>query len=410
MTIKPIFFPLFFLFLVLIPTYGQANQTDRYLKSMPSVKKVMSDFQSNDKLDAAAQRSAAFTLLKDMMAVITDNEMGHKKRSQLYQQKHDAYHKAWSDVQKEALSTFDPKETGLQSPRARWYEKEGNYRFSPDFEKKILDLYFPPEWQKRYQDIKNRYAGYDETPATSGTTMEAPAPKKRTAMAGNQTRQIFLIALATLLIVVMPVVIFVVQKPYTLSGDQVHVRGRKFQLYHITGIVVGKDRDKETQVHSTGGGYDSTTGRYTSPTYHTTTTIHERIYLQDGEGKEHVIELTNWDLPVRPDHHITAIWAIRNKRQRGPYIQVLNHTTGRQHYMKNIIATMLQPVWKRWYTLIFLVLLALSFIPAHPLQGMYLWTWGIFVMGCLSAGITARAIAYRRASRFIDDIDFAAYA
>jgi hypothetical protein len=70
---------------------------------------------------------------------------------------------------------------------------------------------------------------------------------------------------------------------------------------------------------------------YSSPVYVTSsTTVHDQIFIQHN-GREWAVQLSNFNIACREGHHVTAVWAIKNGDERGPYILVANHTTGESY-------------------------------------------------------------------------------
>lgn len=124
--------------------------------------------------------------------------------------------------------------------------------------------------------------------------------------------------------------------------------GRTYELYGISGKVINSGKTSTFHTYSSGGDYDSNTGTYNSPTYHTSSSIHDQIFLVDKEGKEHVIKLTNWDVAVRESHEITAYWAIRKGKNRGPYVAILNHTINQNLFYDDKIRLMYKPFFRKW--------------------------------------------------------------
>jgi len=104
--------------------------------------------------------------------------------------------------------------------------------------------------------------------------------------------------------------------------------GSKFTIYYSRGKVVGKDKNFETRVSGGGGGasYQGTGG--SAPiSISSTTYIHDKIYLDIGNGKETAIELTDWDIACREGHDMMVVWIIKDNNQRGKYVAVKNFTT-----------------------------------------------------------------------------------
>jgi hypothetical protein len=110
--------------------------------------------------------------------------------------------------------------------------------------------------------------------------------------------------------------------------------------YHIherTGTVLSTDTRSETEVSgqiSGGGGYSSGgTGSNlpVSGSVQSKTTRFQNIFLKDGDGDEHTIELENFLVPCKEDHKLTLFIVKSGNNLRGPYYRAYNHNT-REHY------------------------------------------------------------------------------
>lgn len=121
---------------------------------------------------------------------------------------------------------------------------------------------------------------------------------------------------------------------------QTFTAGRhNYTIFYAKGKVVGKDKNYETKISGSGGGgasYQGTGG--TSPiSISSTTVIHDKVYLQQKDGKEMAIELTNWDIACREDHLLLVVWIKRGINESGPYVAIKNFTTDTIDYNKDKI-------------------------------------------------------------------------
>lgn len=92
-----------------------------------------------------------------------------------------------------------------------------------------------------------------------------------------------------------------------------------FELHGVRGIVTNAGKTSTT--HVSGGGSTSVSSH---------STIHDQIFIVDKTGKEHVLQLANWDFPAKNDHDISAFWLTKNGTRftfwRDEYVSVFNHT------------------------------------------------------------------------------------
>lgn len=133
--------------------------------------------------------------------------------------------------------------------------------------------------------------------------------------------------------------------------------GRKYELYGLSGKVVNSGKTSSTHTYTTGGGYNSSTGQYDSTNYHTYSEVRDQIFILDKNGKEHAIQLTNWNVPVRDTHDLTAYWAIAKGKKTGPYIAILNHSVDKNLFYNDLIKRMFKPRFSGLILLAFYVVL-----------------------------------------------------
>lgn len=117
-----------------------------------------------------------------------------------------------------------------------------------------------------------------------------------------------------------------------------------YTIYYKRGIVVGKDKNFETQVHGSGGGggtYQGT-GSSVSISVSSTTYIHDKIFLQHEDGKESVLELTDWDIACREGHELLIVWIIRDDKNNGHYLAIKNMTTDTTKYKYHLIDNLIE--------------------------------------------------------------------
>lgn len=114
-----------------------------------------------------------------------------------------------------------------------------------------------------------------------------------------------------------------------MQGKTFTVGKHTYTIYYSKGQVAGKDKNFETQVYGGGGGGGSYqgTGGSAPISISSRTVIHDKIYLKQENGKEEVVELTNWDVACREGHELMVMWLIRSGNERGPYVAIKNFTT-----------------------------------------------------------------------------------
>jgi hypothetical protein len=135
-----------------------------------------------------------------------------------------------------------------------------------------------------------------------------------------------------------------------LTGERAVVfNGKTYRLHSRTGKVMDTNTRAETEVSGSGGGgggfsYNGTGGSSTAPIRITsTTTRYTKIFLLDGDGREHAIELVDFDVRCRVGNGLTLIWAIPDGKPEGPYIAAYNHSTREMQFDNDLIAKLCQP-------------------------------------------------------------------
>lgn len=109
-------------------------------------------------------------------------------------------------------------------------------------------------------------------------------------------------------------------------------------IYYTKGKVAGKDKNFETKVY--GGGGTTYHGTGGSVSISSTTSIHDKIYLEHENGTQTTVELMNWDIACLEGHEILAFWLIKEGNERGPYVAIKNLTTDDVRFGKKKIEDM----------------------------------------------------------------------
>lgn len=138
--------------------------------------------------------------------------------------------------------------------------------------------------------------------------------------------------------------------------------GLQYEIYDRTGVVTHTETRSETEVEgsiSGGGGYSSGGTGYQAPvsgSIASKTTRFQNIFLSDGEGKEHTIELQNFLIPCKPDHKLTMFLLTSGGKDTGSYFSAYNHNTRETYDHPKAIRSEMFP------TRSFTILLVISFV------------------------------------------------
>lgn len=125
-----------------------------------------------------------------------------------------------------------------------------------------------------------------------------------------------------------------------IGGD-----GKPWAIYTFRGKVMEATKQMETKVSGGGGGGFSYrgTGGSAPVSITSTTVVHDQLFLQDEEGKERALQLQGFNIASRAGNELTALWAIKEGNQQGPYVAIHNHTTGETYYQDTEIGKMFRP-------------------------------------------------------------------
>ena len=151
--------------------------------------------------------------------------------------------------------------------------------------------------------------------------------------------------------------------------------GKEYDLYTVTGKVMETGKNLETRVRGGGGG-GATYGGYggTAPVSITSTTVvHDQIFLVDDKKQEHSFQLQDFNVACRADNIISVIWAIKKGAKTGPYIAVVNDTTGNTFFNDKALQEMF-----RYPLLYMLGAVLLCILLGSSMSGYFFW--GILIV------------------------------
>jgi hypothetical protein len=110
--------------------------------------------------------------------------------------------------------------------------------------------------------------------------------------------------------------------------------GTTYNLQATTGKVLSTNKNLETKVSGGGGGGFARRGSgFNSPVRITsTTTVHDQIFIEDKNGKEHSFQLSGYDLAARENNTLSVLAAFKENKDSGTYFAVINHSTDKIYY------------------------------------------------------------------------------
>jgi hypothetical protein len=119
--------------------------------------------------------------------------------------------------------------------------------------------------------------------------------------------------------------------------SKLHAGPKEYNVLTCTGYAKGVTKDRSTSVSGDiqgnmsvyeGTGSGSVTGKIRSKT-----TVHDQFFIATADGSEMPVQVNDVDLALNNGHLVSAVWAIRSGKHRGPFILFRNHTTGRRDFV-----------------------------------------------------------------------------
>jgi len=253
-------------------------------------------------------------------------------------------------LEAEAEATFDPKLTGIDTPRAQWRLKVNDYEYSPQLYARIMALYFSPEFRAAHlatmADKEELERAVSEQMERGQRALEGmPEP----VAAADHTRALQLGAAMALLIVLggaylIPRTRISTSEPYTFR-----IGLRRYTLAWASGTVANY-RERETR----GIAYirDANTpigheGKRTS----FIDNVYEDFTLEGPTGSQ-PIQVTGKGaqasrlFQAQVGHPLTAIWVTRNGVQRYLRFQLNEGYSVENEHIKTSLAQLFPiPGW-----------------------------------------------------------------
>jgi len=399
------------------PPVVDKKDAGKFLKEMPAVDRVMSDYKTGSLEEYTAKQSGALYQLREMVSEIDGNSFNEMTSKEAELSK--AYRTAYINIQTEMTKTFrleDSKELGMKAPRAKWFSLRTNYELNEDMTTDLFNRYFSRKFKAHIEGIRGYWK--KKTQGDNSVRREqsdGPDEGRKKKYRGS----LLLISFLSLVSFVLPLVIIRLSKTGVSEG-----KIGNHALYQVTGTVKGQGKFSTTHV-SGGGSVSQGSG---SVSVYSSTTIHNDIFLVDSAGKEHSIQVSDFNVACLEGHVLTAIWAIQQGKERGPYIMVLNHSTNRKYRHIAYMSTMFRPKWRRWFLLqLIIVLFGVPYfyainnlIPSSGGGGLFSGTEignimnnlvfaGSTLAGGFFAIFSAKVRATKKAEAYVESVKFEDY-
>lgn len=309
--------------LVVLPTQAIAQEfSDPTLAQYPSVASVYENIKGRDELETATKQAAVFLILRESAR---DGAPSRYNLSGEHLQLFGLY-------QAEFKKIFDRAQAEYSDDRDKWlefYRGHTSLGRDPEF---LLEMY-----QAIWPTVAVYYA------------------KTLDAQRSAETKEIiYQLAIAAVAIFLGLFALRTIARDFSSSkmvGDRnLVVRGKKYELYKVTGDVIEINKKMETVVSGGGGGgrvIPPGTGYVSSTPVHITsrTYVHDYIVLQGVDGQKHSLKLIDFDINTIKDNILTVVWAIKKGKDQGPYIYAYDHDTRTPYIGGGALRDMHKPSW-----------------------------------------------------------------
>jgi hypothetical protein len=183
-----------------------------------------------------------------------------------------------------------------------------------------------------------------------------------------------------------------------------------FELSLLTGKVLDANTRTETHVYGGGGGGGFNEG---SVNIRSVVTTHTSIFLVDENGREHAVELRNFNIVFRPGHVLSLLGAFKDGAKNGWYIAAYNHNTRETRFDQDALRTVHgeAKLHKKYraYIIGIPILLVLLLPIGSELKTILAIGWAFFglLFGQIVGGIAAQRSAGERANAFKNGAEMA---
>ncbi len=199
----------------------------------------------------------------------------------------------------------------------------------------------------------------------------------------------------------------------------IRAEGKTYGLYMRTGKVLDANTRSQTEVYGGGGGgsgmVHNGTGYVSSApiSISSTTTTHQRLFIEDESGTEHAISTEDFEIVCRPGHVLTFVGAIDEADDAGWQVIAYNHNTRDTKVRENILQNVFgqEAMRKRFRRNIFLGCIGLGVFLGlgEGFDAMFFYGFlglvGAALIQTFAAGILAAKKSHDRVQAFLSGPD-----
>lgn len=332
---------------------------------MPSVEQVAEAIRGTDDYDTAARRNAAFERLMAMARSLQGDRAFRNATSAEEKALVARYGQAASSIQKALIESLPADQrAGPNSLRTQWYARTWDYQHDPGFNQALLERFFSPGFRQALAEAEAAERGS----AARGKTMLEDRPPAGAVPARTQASPdtwseaaaavppawrwlfhpwIWLAAFGALFAWGL-----VRGLPFRLvDGDPMVLRagGKRWKLHHFAGIVTDVQRWGEARQVPTSQTVTHHDGSQT--TIHSSqvsVTNRAQVMVRNAAGRTDDIQLQDLSLAVAAGQGFAAIWALRGRKNTGPYVVLHNYDLGRSEFLPAVSNVVAPPFWPVW--------------------------------------------------------------
>ena len=200
------------------------------------------------------------------------------------------------------------------------------------------------------------------------------------AQSGMRDRQIFGAKLARVTEAMAPLGVVLIILSFILAtlgvprgiarlsadGSTMRFGGKPYRIIGVTGRVLDAKKDITTEISGGGGGGTIVDGRgtITIDPIKSTTTVGDTVFIEDDDGTEHAVQLTDFDLAVRTGNRLSVKAFAPPRDDSGWIMFAYNHSTRTPYLQQDVAKRLLRP------SFLWLLLTILGLIGAWSLTSM----------------------------------------
>ena len=297
-----------------------------WLDEFPDLERIAADNDSGDRFDDLARQAGIVRQLREAINILAGERRWNNQLTPDEKAVIARYWDADNLIQSQAEIIAPKTVSDGESPWTRWYIQASRYELDDNLRAATISTYFSAETLRRlgYADTEHAaLAARGRALTSEGFGMK---PKSHWDKQTPDEKLESIAITAFFVLFALPFLYREMRRFGIRKDDPLQLQAgfRRYALHWFSGIV--ENYNKSTEITTT-----TTTTQYaqggTSIRHKVTKTTYEYFELVSGDVR-HNIQLTNANLNLQNGHRTTAVWAIRKRKDEGPYILMFDRTTG----------------------------------------------------------------------------------